>query len=196
MHILIVYAHPSKDSFTHSVLEAFISGLKESNHTYELSDLYKMNFKSDMNLAEYNRESGRELTKAVPSDVRLEQEKINKSDVLVFIYPVWWSDCPSKMKGWFDRVYTLGFAYAYEHGEHAAHLKTKKALVLCTAGHPTEYLEETGIAESMRTIMLKDRLLGVGVEKADMEILGGMVSSDNLVYESNLMKAFNLGKEI
>lgn len=196
MHILIVYAHPSEDSFTHSVLEAFINGLKESNHTYEISDLYKMNFKSDMDLVEYNRESGRKVNSPVSDDVCLEQEKINRSDGLVFIYPVWWSDCPSKMKGWFERVYTIGFAYAYEREDHRACLKTKKALVLCAAGHSVKYLESIGIAESMKTIMLKDRLLGVGIEKADMVILGGMVSKDDSIYESNLKKAFALGKEM
>ncbi|KGP75178.1 NADPH:quinone reductase [Desulfosporosinus sp. Tol-M] len=197
MHIFIVYAHPSEESFTHSVLLAFINGLNYSNHTYEISDLYKMNFRSDMELDEYERESGRESSRTIPEDVKLEQEKINKSDALVLIYPVWWSDCPAKLKGWFDRVYTLGFAYAYENGKHAeACFKVKKALVICAAGHTVEYLEEIGIAESMRTVMLRDRLLGVGAEQAEMVILGGMVSKDYEVRERNLKIAFDIGMNI
>src|SRR5690554_2792521 len=117
MHVFIVYAHPSEESFTHAVLKTFIEGIKKAGHTYEISDLYKMDFKSDMDIQEYERESGYNLLRDVPNDVKNEQEKINRANVLVFIYPVWWSDCPAKLKGWFDRVYTLGYAYSYENGE-------------------------------------------------------------------------------
>lgn len=34
MHVFIVYAHPSEESFTHSVLLAFINGI---NHNLDLS---------------------------------------------------------------------------------------------------------------------------------------------------------------
>jgi len=197
MHVFIVYAHPSEESFTHEVLQAFIAGLKTAGHTYEISDLYKMDFKSDMDIEEYERESGRNLLRTVPDDVKKEQEKINRADALVFIYPVWWSDCPAKLKGWFDRVYTLGYAYSYENGEHVqSRIKVNKALAICPAGHSVHYLEEIGIAESMRKIMLNDRLLGVGVQKAKMIILGGMGSKEPKVREENLEKAYYLGENI
>ena len=197
MHAFIVYAHPSEESFTHSVLMAFIEGLKESGHSYEISDLYKINFKSDMDFQEYERESGINIKKVVPDDVKKEQEKIDKADVLVFIYPVWWSDCPAKMKGWFDRVYTLGYAYSYENGEHTtSQIKVNKALIICPAGHTVEHLEEVGIAESMRRIMIRDRLIGVGIKEAKMIILGGMVSKDSEVREENLETANYFGKSI
>lgn len=129
--------------------------------------------------------------------LKMNKKKINRANVLVFIYPVWWSDCPAKLKGWFDRVYTLGYAYSYENGEHAqSKIKIKKALIICPAGHSIEYLEEIGIAESMRKIMINDRLLGVGVQEAKMIILGGMVSKESKVREENLEKAYYLGKNI
>lgn len=91
----------------------------------------------------------------------------------------------------------MGYAYAYEAGKHiGASLKVKKALVLCTAGHTVEYLEEIGIAESMKTVMLKDRLLGVGAEQAEMVILGGMASKNSEVRERNLKKAFDIGRNV
>ena len=57
-----------------------------------------------------------------------------------------------------------------------------------------EYLEETGIAPSMRCIMLDDRLRGVGIEDVEMEVLGGMVSQDPQVRERNLNTAYELGR--
>lgn len=197
MHVLIVYAHPSKKSFTREVLDTFIDGLKEALHTYEVSDLYKMDFRSDMDLHEYARESGRNQLQAVPDDVKKEQDKIDRADVLVFIYPVWWSDCPAKLKGWFDRIYTVGYAYSFENGKRAgSRIKVKKALILCSAGHPVNHLEQTGIAESMRTIMIKDRILNVGIPKAKMVILGGMALNNPEIRQENLKTAFVLGKNI
>jgi len=47
----------------------------------------------------------------------------------------------------------------------------------------------------MRRIMLDDRLLGVGVKEARMEILGGMLPLDDTYREQNLQTAYELGKE-
>ena len=41
MKVLIVYCHPSSNSFTYQVKESFIQGLEEANHSYEISDLYE-----------------------------------------------------------------------------------------------------------------------------------------------------------
>jgi hypothetical protein len=42
--------------------------------------------------------------------------------------------------------------------------------------------------------MLNDRLRGVGVKEAAMEILGGMVEQDPRIRERNLERAFELGR--
>jgi len=197
MHVYIVFAHPSQRSFSRRVLDAFVEGLAEAGHTWEIGDLYAMGFESEMSEAEYFRETSADVTLAIPRDVEIEQEKIDRADGLVFIFPVWWSDCPAKLKGWFDRVLTYGYAYLYDDaGERGTRMSIETALVLCPAGHTAEHLEETGIAESMRRIILGDRLLGVGVRKARMEILGGMMPHDDTWRERNLDRARALGREL
>ncbi len=195
MHIYIVFAHPSQKSFTYSVLQAFTAGLCDAGHTFEIGDLYAMGFQTDMDLAQYERETSYDPSLPAPADVEAEQAKIERADALAFVYPVWWSDCPAKLKGWFDRVWTLGYAYSYENGAHAASsIKAARALVICTAGHPVEHLEEIGIAPGMRCIMLNDRLRGVGISDVKMEILGGMVNRDPAQREKNLSQAYSLGR--
>lgn len=195
MHIYVVFAHPSQKSFTYEVLQSFSRGLRDGGHTFETGDLYEMDFQSDMDLGQYERETGVVPDVPLPADVAAEQEKINRADGLAFVYPVWWSDCPAKLKGWFDRVLSYGYAYVYEDGEHAtSKIDIEKAVVVCPAGHTVEHLEEIGIAESMRRIMVNDRLLGVGVKEARMEILGGMVPGDDTVRKANLERAYQLGK--
>jgi NAD(P)H dehydrogenase (quinone) len=195
MHLYVILAHPSKRSFSRSVLAAFTRGLTEAGHSYEIADLYEMGFQSELDEAQYCRETSGRPDLPVPGDVETEQAKINRADGLAFIYPVWWSDCPAKLKGWFDRVLTCGYAYVYdENGARGTRMSVEKALVLCSAGHTADHLEETGIADSMRRVMLDDRLLGVGVKQATMEILGGMMPLDDRYRERNLRRAYELGK--
>jgi len=197
VHVYIVFAHPSKKSFTREVLESFTRGLRDAGHSFEIGDLYAMDFKSELDIAEYTRETSLDPDAPIPPDVDQEQEKINKADALVFVYPVWWSDCPARLKGWFDRVFTYGYAYQYDGGAHStSKIHVQKALVLCPAGHTAEHLEEIGVAESMRCIMLKDRLLGAGVKEAKMEILGGMTKGNNSARKKNLVRAYQLGRTL
>lgn len=196
MHIYVVFAHPSHQSFTHEVLEAFLRGLDEGGHTHELGDLYTMDFKTDMDLDEYMRETGGDAAAPLPADVVAEHQKIERADGLGFVYPVWWSDCPAKLKGWFDRVLSYGYAYIYDDGEHrTSRIEIGKAVVICPAGHSIDHLDEIGIADAMRRVMVDDRLLGVGIKTAHMEILGGMVPGDAKVREGNLDRARELGRD-
>jgi NAD(P)H dehydrogenase (quinone) len=197
MHVYILFAHPSRETFNRAVLDRFTQGLKDAGHSYEVGDLYRMGFEPNMNLDQYQREVGLDPTVPVPEDVRAEQEKINRADALAFIYPVWWSDCPAILKGWFDRVLTYGYAYFYDDNEERKTvINLQKAIVICPAGHTVEHLEEIGIAESMERIMLQDRLLGVGVKEARMEILGGMMPGDDSHREENLARAYDLGRSL
>ncbi|MDR3339820.1 MAG: NAD(P)H-dependent oxidoreductase [Candidatus Symbiothrix sp.] len=196
MNLFIVYAHPSEKSFTYQVLKSLIAGLKSSGHEVEISDLYQMNFCTDMTKDEYEREGLLDTSLSIPDDVIAEHRKIEKADAVIFLYPVWWSDCPAKLKGWFDRVYSVGYAYGHQKFEKeiAQMKKINYGLVLCTAGHPDDFLKETGIAESMRTAMLVDRL-GVRFERKEMIILSGTLELDKVKNE-HLRIAFEIGKNI
>lgn len=181
MNILIVYSHPSKKSYTWRVLQQLKTVLDEGDHSVEISDLYSMNFSSDMTESEYEREGFAQLHLPLSDDIVAEHKKIEVADCIIFLYPLWWSDCPAKMKGWFDRVYSVGYAYGYDkQGQKISVMKkVKYGIVICTAGHPNDFLEETGIADSMRTIMINDRL-GKRFENKEMLILGGTLDMKNV----------------
>ncbi len=40
MHVYVLFAHPSSSSFCRLVLEAFIRGLTDAGHTFEVGNLY------------------------------------------------------------------------------------------------------------------------------------------------------------
>ena len=194
MHIFIVYTHPSEDSFTSHVRDEFIRGLLSAGHTYEISDLYKMNFQTDMSEAEYLRESNYNDKLPLSEDVIAEQEKINRCDVIVFIYPVFWTEAPAKLVGWFDRVWTYGFAY----GERKMK-KLKKAIFLVIAGHTLEHLKEYGHYDAMKTVMLGDRIFD-RAESKEMIILDGTAKINPGLRKANwdkhLNTVFEIGKNL
>ena len=191
MKIFIVYCHPSEDSFTKNMCDAFIRGVTDSGNEYIISDLYKMGFQTDMTEEEYIRDANYRNTPNVAKDVLAEQEKINSSDAIAFIYPVFWTEAPAKLVGWFDRVWTYGFAY----GEKTMK-ELDKAVILCSAGNPIEHLEEYGLLDSMKRVMLGDRLFG---RAKQMEfIVFDNTSRENELreknWDANLQKAYEIGK--
>ena len=194
MKVLIVYAHPSDDSLTRHVKDSFISGLEAAGHSYVLSDLYQMGFCSDMSEAEYLRESNYREELPVPDDVILEQKKINDSDAIVFIYPVFWTEAPAKLVGWFDRVWTYGFAYGNRRMK-----QLEKGLVICIAGHSLQNLKEYGHYDSMKTVMLGDRLFD-RVKEKDFIVLDSTTKFDMEKrienWDKHLKTAFEAGRTL
>jgi NAD(P)H dehydrogenase (quinone) len=165
----VVYAHPGGRGFTRQVLEAFLAGLDEAGHSRTVSDLYAMGFRAELSREEYEREAAYDAGAPVPADVAAEHERLDAADVWAFVYPVWWTDCPAILKGWFDRVWTVGFAY-----QAATPHTARRALVLCTSGYPVVELEASGCYQAMRTVMLTDRIAG-RAEHSDFVVLGGSV---------------------
>ncbi len=193
MRAFIVYCHPSEDSFTRKMRDEFIKGIKDSGNEYEISDLYEMDFRSDITEAEYLRDAYYTEKGDVAADVLDEQRKINSSDAIVFIYPVFWTEAPAKLVGWFDRVWTYGFAY----GDKTMKL-LEKGLIMCSAGNPVDRLEKFGLLNSMKKVMLGDRLIN-RVKQTEFVVFD-KTSRENpereANLEENLKKAYEIGKTL
>lgn len=193
MKVFIVYCHPSEDSFTKNMCDAFIKGITDSGNEFILSDLYEMGFDPVMKEEEYLRDANYRTTPEVAKDVHVEQEKINAADAIVFIYPVFWTEAPARLVGWFDRVWSYGFAY----GNKTMKI-LDKAIVLCSAGNPIERLEQFGLLESMKKVMLGDRLFG-RVKESEFVVFDCTSRENELReknWDTNLSKAYELGKTL
>lgn len=191
MKVFIVYCHPSEDSFTRNIRDAFIRGITDSGNEYIISDLYGMDFKADITEQQYLRDANYENTPFTEEDVLAEHEKINSADAIAFIYPVFWTEAPAKLVGWFDRVWTYGFAY----GDKKMKMMDK-AMVLCSAGNPIERLEQFGLLSSMKKVMLGDRLFN-RARQMEFVVFDG-TSREKETREgnwySNLEKAYEKGR--
>lgn len=108
MHALIVVAHPNPQSLTHHVAATVRSGIAESGHSAEIADLAAEGFDPRYALAD---QAAYVKGEAIPADVAAEQARIDRSDSLVLVYPVYWWSFPGLLKGWIDRVFVNGWAY-------------------------------------------------------------------------------------
>lgn len=168
MNVFVVFAHPSKDSFTSKMFTTVLHTLEDNGHTYEVSDLYEMNFQTDMTEEEYYREAFYQVQLAIPEDVQREQQKILNADAMIFVYPIFWTEAPAKLVGWFDRVWTFGFAY-----QPCIISKLKNVLFLACAGNTAARLAETGLDIAMERVMCNDRI-NTRAEKCSLHIFDGM----------------------
>ncbi len=154
MKALIIYCHPSEDSFTAEIKKSFVEGLEKAGHSHRMSDLYAMGFDPVFSENEYRREAFYNGEMKIPADVEAEQRKIEWAKVIVFIYPVFWTEAPAMLTGWFQRVWTYGYAY----GDPAGMKQLEKALFFVTMGGSSKDAVRQQQIEAMKTVMLGDRI--------------------------------------
>ncbi len=197
MNVLIVYCHPSKNSFTHTVKESYVQGLKDAGHQVVISDLYAGGFNPVMSEAEYIREGFYKLEEPVAEDVTEEQKKINNADVIAFIYPDFWTASPAMLEGWFQRVWTYGFAY----GNQPLMKTLNKAIFLITMGGSLKDEIRREQLQAMKTIMIGDRIRNRAKEcevHVFDEMTRGYGNDENRERRTSefSQKAYELGKNI
>ena len=197
MNVLIVYCHPSKNSFSHTVKESYVQGLKDAGHQVVISDLYAGGFNPVMSEAEYIREGFYKLEEPVAEDVTEEQKKINNADVIAFIYPDFWTASPAMLEGWFQRVWTYGFAY----GNQPSMKTLNKAIFLITMGGSLKDEIRREQLQAMKTIMIGDRIRNRAKEcevHVFDEMTRGYGNDENRERRTSefSQKAYELGKNI
>lgn len=145
MNILVVYSHPNMESFNHAILETLVAALKDDSHEVRVRDLYDLKFDPVL--------KGRELAGfkngIVPDDVKIEQEHIVWADIIFFICPIWWGGMTAQLRGYFDRVFSLNFAYAEIETGIKGLLSDKKAIFINTIGAPEHVYSDSGMFKSM-----------------------------------------------
>lgn len=171
MKVLVVYAHPERDSFCGAVLDEFVAGVRQVGGSVRLRDLYQLHFNPCLGSQEFAREGRGDDTGDLPDDVREEQEHVLWADTVVFVCPLWWSDVPAILKGWFDRVWTRGFAWAYSGRPELRQGSSRRAMILITAGASREKLNDDGIVQALQSVVIGDRFRNAGFEAEEVVLL-------------------------
>ncbi len=162
MKVLVVYAHPNPESFNHAILETLTHALRDRGHEVRVRDLYAEPFDPVLSPADLGAAAAGE---PLPEDVRREQAAVAWAEVLAFIYPLWWFDRPAVLKGWFDRVFTNGFAFRFDEAGIQGLLRGKRAFVLVTAGGREADFEAIGAREHLLHPTTEGTLRFCGIEE-------------------------------
>lgn len=155
MKVLIVYAHPREEGLNKGILDAAIQTLEENNHEVTVRDLYEMKFNPVLEGADTIHIVDGKFVRdheTYPEDVLREQQLILESDLLLYIFPIWWNSYPAILKGYIDRVFAYGFAYSFVDDTAYDRFAGKKALFFSTTGQPQqENGEDTPLTQAIKT---------------------------------------------
>jgi len=188
MNFLLILAHPSDKSFCYEITRTLENELSENGHKYRLRDLYQLDFDPVLRPSDL----GSLKAGIIPDGILAEQEHIRWADVLVFVYPIWWTGMPAIMKGYVDRVFSSGFAYAYNDNNPVGLLTDKKALILNTQGYTKEYYDSIGMTEALRKTTDQGIFNFCGIEVVDHLFFGDVPSMPVLVKLSYLEEVIQI----
>jgi NAD(P)H dehydrogenase (quinone) len=147
LRLLVVFAHPERSSFTGAVLDRFVDGACAAGHDVDVLDLYRSGFDALLRSEDYAQFSGGSM----PADVRAEQARVDRAEGLVLVFPVWWWSFPAALKGWFDRVFSQGWAYDFTPGRSRGLLADRPTLLIGIGGSRATTYRKYGYDEAMRT---------------------------------------------
>jgi len=167
---LIVTAHPVENSLSHSLAARIAARLREQGTQVEIADLHAEAFTPAMlrpDLALYHGDAS-----APPADIQREQQRVERADMLVFIFPVYWWSVPGLLKGWFDRVLTLNWAYKVaEDGRIVGNLRKVPVRLIATAGSDVAGFDKHGYSTAIRTQLVEGVFGFCGLKDVTLDIL-------------------------
>jgi NAD(P)H dehydrogenase (quinone) len=193
MNILVVTAAPRGDSLITSLADRYLAGMRaEGVQHVERADLLGEAFDPRLmqhDLAFYQGKG------PIPDDVRREQERIERADVLVLAFPIYWWSLPAVMKGWIDRVFTNGWAFGA--GERfAGPLAAKKVRLIATGGAAPRAYEKHGYRAAIAAQIEHGIFNFSGVRDVQTHLFLEAENGDQAARLRNLSSAYELGRSV
>jgi NAD(P)H dehydrogenase (quinone) len=108
MRVLVLYAHPTEDSYQSALHKRAVAALTGAGHEVDDCDLYAEHFQPILSRSERQDYHDVNVNRSFTST---HVERLLSCQGLVFIFPTWWYGIPAILKGYFDRVWLPGVAF-------------------------------------------------------------------------------------
>jgi putative NADPH-quinone reductase len=130
----MIFGTPKSVSLCHALGEAYAQGARSEGHVVRMLKLEEMEFDPVLH-------GGYDSSQTLEHDLLEAQREIHWAEHLVFVYPVWWGGLPALLSGFFDRVFTPGFAFKAHGRKHPSNelLRGRTAELLVTMDTPSRY---------------------------------------------------------
>ena len=167
-NILIIVAHPKEDSFSFAIAKKYKEISLKQNHSVEILDLYRDENQQPF----FTFEDANSLT--TTTQMQYYQDKISKSQEIVFVFPYWWGSMPAILKNFFDWNLSKGFAFEYKKSRPVGLLQGKNIKVFTTSGAPYFIYMLTGANRRLKN-MFKEQIVNFcGMKLESFKIFGGV----------------------
>jgi len=135
MNVLVISSYPNHVGFNYCLQETVIQNINKNYHQVKVIDLYQEKFNP---VLIFNEENKRRFL-AENEETKKYREAIVWAEMIIYIYPIWWSGMPAILKGFIDRVFAKDFAYYYKGIFPIGLLKGKVAWIINTHDSPKLY---------------------------------------------------------
>ncbi|HEY9219230.1 MAG TPA: NAD(P)H-dependent oxidoreductase [Phenylobacterium sp.] len=174
----VIVAHPNEHSLTLSCARAYAESALAHGHEVLARDLYGMRFDPCLRSGEVPGRDGY----CAGEDVRRERELLADVDVFALFYPLWFNAPPAILKGYVDRVFSMGFGYGPAFGGTEPKLGGRKLISFTFSGAPDHWVRETGALAALMTLFDRHLAQVCGLQLVDHVHHGGIV--DDLTPEA------------
>jgi len=144
----VIVAHPRRESLTCAIGEAYAEAVRTAGDQAEIRDLYRMGFDPCLKAAEIPGAGGASFA----ADVIDERARLAEMDVFAFVYPLWFNAPPAILKGYVDRVFSLGFGYEPGPDGTSPLLEGRRLVSFTTSGAPEAWVRDTGAFSALTTL--------------------------------------------
>jgi NAD(P)H dehydrogenase (quinone) len=136
-----------------------------------------------------------------PKDVAAQQAKVARAQALAFIAPVYFVGFPAMLKGWIERVFSLGFAFGLTaegwRGDIRGRvplLKHEKALIMQTTIFDQRAYQD-GLQAAMKLLVAEYCLRFPGIQDVEHVLFHAVHGADDATIRGYLDEAYRLGRE-
>ena len=132
-HILVINGNPSREreTFSEALAKSYQDAAEQAGHQVRMFKLADMHFDPILHEGYHGHQ-------AAETDLQQVQKSIIWAQHIVLVYPMWQFGIPALLKGFCERVFTPGFAYAIDTKNplDAALLKGRSVRLIQTTGMP------------------------------------------------------------
>lgn len=180
---LVIYCHPNPKSLSTAYRDEVVRLTRDTHNEVIVRDLYQICFQPVLSGEDFLAfQKGK-----IPEDIKVEQDYIRWADLITFIYPIWWTGLPAILKGYIDRVFSNGFAYAQSGtGEIEKLLIGKKVIILNNIGQPYELYEKIGMLDSLKQTSDKGIFEFCGMEVLEHRFFGHLTGASKKEREGHI----------